>query len=467
MRGRFVLAKWGLVFAAAPAVAQLPPIPQAPPAYPGTGVPIPPLPPVSLPGPLPPAPLPPLSPVGPVAPQPGVISPGALPPPGTHVPGLPANPGTPQHPVAQPLELPLPQPENKFALNPNDVTVKRVGGSWQLWAGQRMLRDFGDRELDARDAQRVFRDLRPTEWASIGNPRTVVEYPLTNGRPPVAPALPAGQEPRGQPPAGDRPPATGAGAKVVIPIDLRTVRVEAVRGVWCLRDDAAIHANFGPNKADADQALAVVRRYGFNRVGMVGYPAPAMTYFFIGPDEGPAPQNALSAAALQAQIDGLTRVGIPVPGVGYVGEMTRIDPRRLEVRKDGGNWVVESGGEILGRFGPTEWAARDAARTIADGRFTEFCRVGSAGLTFFLTNGKPPTRVPFAVQGRQFDPSGLRVQQYGALWAVTENGRHLFDCASAEEGETLIRVVQAFGFDQLCHLGPTPRLGVSFFAKGR
>ena len=73
-------------------------------------------------------------------------------------------------------------------------------------------------------------------------------------------------------------------------------------------------------------------------------------------------------------------------------------------------------------------------------------------------DGKAPTRVPFHTQGRRFDPGSLRVQQYGTKWAVTENGRHLFDCANAEEGETLVRVVKAFGFDQVCHIGPSQRI---------
>ena len=53
----------------------------------------------------------------------------------------------------------------------------------------------------------------------------------------------------------------------------------------------------------------------------------------------------------------------------------------------------------------------------------------------------------------------------GDRWAVTENGRHLLDCATSNEGETLIRVVKHYGFDQLCHLGPTQKLGVSFLTK--
>ena len=65
------------------------------------------------------------------------------------------------------------------------------------------------------------------------------------------------------------------------------MRVEAVRGVWTLRDDANILFNFGANKGDAEQAAAVVQRYGFNRVGVVGAPNPVMTYLFAAPDAGP------------------------------------------------------------------------------------------------------------------------------------------------------------------------------------
>jgi hypothetical protein len=406
----------------------------------------------------------------PVAPNgfPGVHTPGStpLPTPGAYAPGSPNS-------IAKPFEAPFPQPENKFTLNAADVTVKRLAGSWQLWAGQKMLRDFGNgdkSEINAQDAARVYRDLRPTEWATIGGPKPVVEYGLVNGRPPMTAGRPAaGPDQATVAPAGgfnyNGPAVTGAGARTIIPIDMKTVRVEAVRGVWCVRDDNNIHFNFGPNKADAEQTVAVVTRYGFNRVGVVGTPA-TMSYLFAS-NEPPPQQGPFAKAQLQEQINGLTRVGIPVGGVGYVGEMTKFDPRKLEVRKDGAEWVVATGTEVIGRYGQTEWVARDAMRAMQESRFTEFCKVGSAGLTFFLSDGKAPTRVPYAAQGRRFDPNALKVQKLGEKWAVTENARHLLDCANAEEGETLVRVLKHYQFDQLCHLGPTPKLGVSFFAKGR
>jgi hypothetical protein len=424
MRGRWLLTNCGLLIGAAAALAQ-PPIPPRPPQSP----------PRSLP------------------------------------PGLAPGGSAPAAPLALPQDAPLPQPENKFPIKATDVTVKRIaGGSWQVWCGQTMLRDFGTNETNAHDAARVYRDLHPTEWATIGRPRPVVEYGLVNGRPPVAPGLPTGSDASGntvQAGVGSGPLVSGAGAKAIIPIDLRTVRVEAVRGVWCVRDDATLHFNFGANKADAEQAVAVIRRYGFNRVGVVGTPA-VMHYLFAGASDMPHPSaGPFAKAALQAQIDGLTRVGIPVGGVGFVGEMVRFDPRRLDARKENGEWVVGTDAEVIGRFGPSEFAARDALRTIRDARFNEFCTLGSAGTTFFLVDGRAPTRVPFHVQGRRFDPSGLKVSQAGGKWAVTENGRHLLDCATAEEGETLVRVLKHYQFDQLCHMGPSARVGLSFFAKGR
>ena len=86
-------------------------------------------------------------------------------------------------------------------------------------------------------------------------------------------------------------------------------------------------------------------------------------------------------------------------------------------------------------------------------------------LTFFLVDGKAPSRVPYHVQGRRFDPNTLKVAKSGETWSITENNRQLSPCANAEEGETLVRVLKHFQFDQLCHLGPSPKVGVSFFAK--
>ncbi|MDB5310611.1 MAG: hypothetical protein JWO38_4813 [Gemmataceae bacterium] len=501
MRRRLLLAGLGVATGLSPLFAQFPPpspLPSSNPLPPARGPasyqPL--TPPIQISRlPDPPNPQPPIRPPGslmyPVQPAGGSIptgpgglpggsfpgSPGGLPPGWSALPGTPGEPrqlppqlmpGKPVVPPATPLpnasgpgrpglpdgsttlpfqtEMPLPYPEDKVPLDVGAVTLKRINGGWQVWAGQRVLKTLGDDEVGAKDVVRVLRELRPTEWAAIGSPRPVVEYGLTNGRPPVVAGFP----------------------RMVVPVDLRTVRVEPVKGVWCLRDDGNILFNFGLHKPDADQALAVVRKYGFNRVGMVGGTpaAPAMRYFFVSLDADGAAPVAVDPFAAVVQENSLSRTGIPVPGVGYVGEMVKIDPRKVEVRRVGADWVVAADTEVLARFGPAEWTARDAARVIQDGRFTEFCRV-NAGLTFFLVNGQAPTHVPLSVQGRRYDLTSLKTTQLGPRWVVTENGRPLFDVGSPAEGEAVIRLLRAFQFDQVCQVGPTPRAGLVFLAKSR
>lgn len=358
-------------------------------------------------------------------------------------------------------------------LNVLDVQVKRVVGGWQVWAGQKMLRDIGDNETNARDMARVLRDLHPTEWVTIGRAKPVVEYGLTNGRPVGAAAMADGKAEATtevNQTRADGPIVTGAGAKVILPIDLRTARIEPIRGVWCVRDDNTLFFNFGTDKAGAEQTIAVIRKYGFNRVGMVGSQTqPVMSYLFSSLD--PNPPKVLGGQLLfNAQVDALARTGIPIPGVGFTGEMVKVDPKKVEARKEGFEWVVMAGSEVLGSYGQAEWAAREAARTIQDARFTEFCKIGGlSNVTFFLRDGKSPTRAPFNAQGRNFDASSLKVQQINGKWAITEGGgKHLFDVGSQNEGDVVVRVLKAYGFDQIAHLSAAgTKGGITYMVKNR
>ena len=450
MHGRLLLAGLGVVVGVGVAVAQMP---SAMPLSPASGPP--PYRPLTPPIQIPRLPDPLQRPAGPGIRTPGSpVVPasftGSRQQPPVAVPPVPLGPTQPGLPdgstLPPPTDVPLPYPEDRFPLDAASVTVKRINGSWQVWGGQRVLRDLGNDEGTAQNVARTLRDLHPTEWVRIGSPRPVVEYGLTNGRPPVIAGFP----------------------KMVLGIDLRTARVEPVKGVWCVRDDNGILFNFGSNRADADQALAVVQRYGFNRVGLVGPPgSPALTYLFVALESDKGPRAGGASLTAAAQEMSLTRTGIPVAGVGYVGEMIRIDPRKVEARRDHGEWVIAHGPDVLGHFGPWEWTARDAVRAVQDGKFTEFCRFGSAGLTFFLSSGQAPTKVPFAAQGRRFNLPDLKAQPINDRWAVTEGGRHLFDVSGPDEGEQLIRLLRHFHFDQVCLLGPTPKAGLQFLAKGR
>lgn len=412
MTGRVRLATLGVVLLAQPLSAQVPVPPQPPQA--------------------------PQTPVTPGEPRP-----------------LPPN-FNPAPPRQQPTEVqgPFPQPDptvqlpTRENLRPFDhvtATVRRQNESWQLWAGPTLMRDFGQNRVAAEEALRTIRELRPTEWATIGAARPVVDYALTNGE----------------------PAKWAPNPKWSVPLDLKSVRALNVRGAWVVQDDDNILLNFGTDKAGAEQAAAVARRYGFNRVGMVGFPTPVMAYFYAAPvlaqqNKGPDPTAALARVAQEGQ---LTRTGVAVPGVGFVGERLVIDPRKVEVRKDRGEFVLAHGPDVLARFGQSEWAARDAQKVVKDCRFTEYCTVGP-GATFFLVNGAAPTRVPFSVQGTKFDPQQVKVRPTDGHWGVFEaGGRMLFPAASKEEADQLVRVVHAYQFDQLCQVGLSPRASLKFLAR--
>ncbi len=358
--------------------------------------------------------------------------------------------------------------EYRMPIRAGDLSLQRVAGSWQLRHGLTLFRDFGDDEVAARAALVAFRDMRPTEWVVIGSPQPLVEYGLVNGRPPLLLTRPPAEPRPGASPAAaaEGPFMTGVGFHAVQPIDLKSVRAEEVRGVWCLRDDYAIHCNFALSRAAAETAVAAIRKHGLNRLGVIGGRRPVMRCLFAASDPGIEPlPPALVRQQVQMQIEALNPTGVPVPGVGYVGLMYRYDPRRLEVRKDGAEWVIAHEAVILGRFGPAELTARDALRTIQDFGWSEWCQVGR--LTFFLHNGQPPRRVPLHVQVRTFDPATLRVQRLPGRCFLSDQGRHLCDCTDPAEGELMLRVVQAMGLDTLCQLGPAPRGGITFFARQR
>lgn len=127
-------------------------------------------------------------------------------------------PGTPSE------EVRLPQKERAVRFEGSTVTVRKLQDGWQVWSGHVMLRDFGRAQADAEEVARVIRELRTTEWVGIGTSgRPTVEYGLTNGKPHMPTSAP----------------------KMTTAVDLRTVRVDNVRGVWCLRDDSSILVNFG------------------------------------------------------------------------------------------------------------------------------------------------------------------------------------------------------------------------------
>jgi hypothetical protein len=362
----------------------------------------------------------------------------------------------------------LPRPENLATLDPKTLSVKRIDGQWQIWVNDAPFRSFGDNADDANDVARTLRELYPQRWGRIGTDRSIVEYGLTlnNDQKLVAPEV-----------AGF--------ARTLAAMDRKSLRIERIRGVWCLRDDANLHLNFGPHRGDAEQALAVAQLYGFNRIGTVGRKEPALTFFTSHPPEGIAPVAARLPAGVtfQMQVDAMTRVGIPIPQFGalgerkridpskqeFVGELTPIDPRKAELRNEGREIVLSCGREELARFAANDdFLAREAQRTVRDARLTEHCRYGTAGVRFFLSNGQAPRNLPMHALGPRFDLAGLRPVEVRGAWHVADGaGRPLVPAGSRDEAATLIQLMRAYGFDQIATFTSGGRPAMTVFAKAR
>ncbi len=365
-------------------------------------------------------------------------------------PQAPAQPTPQQLPasVLIPQAVSPPKDEKLTVIDQRSLRIQYLANRLVLTNNNTTFRSFDPLSGDAEATKKLLNDLIALRWGTIGISRVVVEYGLTvDGR-------------------GELivPPNAGF-PRSVTPFDLKSLRVESIRGVWCMRDDSAVLLNFGLEKQEAERAVAVCKKYGFNRIGTVGKGrVPAVTYF-IAATEATIGAQPNTPADLKRDIV-LDRTGIDVPGLGYHGEKIAIEARKLEVRRERSDVSLRMGSDVLARFGSDEWGARDAVRAIQDGRFTEFCRVGS--LTFFLVQGKPPVNVPFLAKSRRFDPGSLRMLQMNQSWVMLDaGGRPLMTAESEKAGNEAIMVIKAFGFDTLATIGSSPTNNLQFLAKSR
>ncbi len=389
-------------------------------------------------------------------------NPGFTPPPPTTQPVVNVYappPGQPQTQPGEPGKLPttlapevvLPQKETVGRIDANSMSVRRQNDHWVVMNGLTTVRDFGTSREEADEFVKVLRELRPTDWGTVGTSRVVVEYALTNG----AAAVPA------------------FSPKTSVTIDLASLRAEQVRGVHVVRDDQNILLNFGSAKEDAEQALAVIRKYKFNRLGQVGPVGVGATFLFAqelpATNKAQAPKTQLTgayaqlAAAMEEQK--LTRTGIEVGG-GVAGEKFTIDPKAVELKRDKADWKLVHGADVIANFGPSEWTGRDAMKLVQDQRFTEFCRF-NAEVSFFLVNGQAPTRVPFAVQATRFDRDTLTIKTAsGGKFGLYEGqGRQVFVCDTEKEAEQLVKLLKQYGFDTCCQIGLGAKSSLKFLAK--
>lgn len=365
----------------------------------------------------------------------------------------------------------------------HEAELRWQNGAWQLWAGPVWLKDFGKREAEAREAQRLIRDLQLTERGTIGSPHPIMEYWLCNGAAPQS-------HPQGLQTLAFHP---------------KELRVSQTRDQWSLRDDRRTLFVFGTHEQDAQLALHVIRRYGFNQVGYVGKPMPLLIIFLASRNEHVASpietlqtledkksslsqqdRNTRRAAAdqrrndqkrenlgkneladLQSASRQLTPAGISA-GPRSPGDRVPINWQQVHVRQDDQEWKLVFGNHTLARFGANEREARQAQETIRHYHFTEQCFVEGAEppLSYFLVNGKAPRGVRFGLVTIPFKPELAGARKQGDDWVVAQGDQVLWNFRDRESAaRELLKTIRTFGFDHLCILGVPEQGGLVFFVR--
>ncbi len=388
---------------------------------------------------------------------------------------------TPQ-PAPLPPLIPLPAPaetppvENLQSFDGRDARLVWNDRRWQIVVGERVLKDFGRRENDARGALRLIQDLELTQRGTVGAPAPVMEYWLSHGHGPtgITPGLRA------------------------LAIDLSSLRVEQIQAQWCLRDDLRILYNFGLRPQEAQRALAIVRKYGFDRIAVLGQAAPEMTVWLCSaepwntsgplasahgrarpqkqanPSPGPQTMGSIVTAALPPLQEGgptlhrthlvaakgargADKMAPSLPGWDEQGEWIPFDWRQVQLRQEEGGWKLAAGSIVLACFGTDAETAQQALAAVRHYRLTEQCRVGAPEPVFcyYLSNGQAPRGLMFGLPSIAFQPSKLSVERLGSIWALCEAQKVLILLGDqVEDARRLLEVIQHQQFDRIIQLGP-------------
>lgn len=393
--------------------------------------------------------------------------------------------------VAQESRTDLPRPEHLTSLDPHRVELVWAREGWSLQFNDQPLKEFGRRQNEAQEALRVLRDLNLTERGVIGGSAPVLEYWLANGQAPTA-------TPRGQ---------------RLVTFDLPSLRVEADGGQYCLRDAHRILFNFGYGKDEAEQALAVCRKYRFSRILLIGQAAPSMMVFLRDPAAGftrqghtlkphvhvppvETPTRPGEKKTEVAAIEKYVTPGIPalahstparlaltetsprahaaasprptIPGVNDRILRVPFDWRQVTLRREVEGWILHAGSLVLARFGTDEALARKALLAVQSYRFTEWHLVGGENpcAHFFTVGDQVPRGETFGVPSATVLPEKLTIQKQDGRHALVQGSEVVLVLNDRpEEARQLLDWIQRHRIDRLARLMTPDGRGIMFFLK--
>jgi hypothetical protein len=327
------------------------------------------------------------------------------------------------------------------------VTATQVEGRWQLRTATEMLKNFGTDRTAAFEAARVIKDLRINQMGTVAGAQPDFEYWLIDGKAP-----------------------RGANVRLtIVPISARTIRAESVGGSWVVTDGAKGLYDFGNDADAAKRAATIFAKYGFNQIGVVGSPRPAMLYPLLDPRQASADKAAPLPASMPLSVaSDVSRTSLLLPGNGYAGPKFAFDIKRLDVaRSPKGEWTLTHSGDAIARFGGSEATARSAMKVLQDAKPTEMARIGDAGIPLFLLEGQAIHGEPLSVTKTPFRADRLKIQKLRDTFWLFDDTRPLLEVGSQSDAETMLRVIRVYDLKVLCMFGRPESGGLRLFTAGR
>ncbi len=148
-------------------------------------------------------------------------------------------------------------PDDCLAIDPMNLQVRQVAGNWTIVDDAQLVLDFGASKPNADRAKDIIARYWFDRICYVGRPHPPMTYFTVNGHAPSG-AM-AGED--------------------AIAFDLAGVVAQQLGGSWIVTDGLSRLLDFGNSKADALQAVTIIKRYGFTHQCFVGRPNAQMMYF--------------------------------------------------------------------------------------------------------------------------------------------------------------------------------------------
>jgi hypothetical protein len=167
-------------------------------------------------------------------------------------PMLPRNGKGPAHdtilmPPRNQQGQPAPWKEDCISLNPDTTTMEQTSFGWRVMDGSQIIFGFDFDKAEALIALATIKHYKITQSCFVGRPNPSFHYMLTGGSSPIG----------------------SFRDKDCLPFNPATTNLEQVKGSWRIADGSNRLFDFGEKKDEADQALAIIKKYGFTYSCMI------------------------------------------------------------------------------------------------------------------------------------------------------------------------------------------------------